>query len=89
MALLPPNAIMTLVAIPAECLGITDMLVLVFFPADDILRRRPTRNGRWFRRNLNAGGFLISLGWHRTAGGGVLAACSRCERGDRRETEQN
>lgn len=68
MALLPPNAIMTLAAIPAECLGITDMLVLVSFPADDIFCRRPARNSRWFRRNVKAGGVLISLGRQRPAG---------------------
>ena len=46
MVLLPPNAIMTLVAITAECLSITDMPIVVLFPADDILCRRLARNGR-------------------------------------------
>src|SRR5438093_10827081 len=87
--LLPPNPIMTLMAIPAECLGITNTLVLVFFPADDVLCRRTTWNSCWFRRNVNADKFLISLRRQRPAGRGVLAACSRCERGRRRETEQN
>src|SRR5438876_11693672 len=59
---------MTLAAIPAECLGITDMLVLVFVPADDSFCRRPARNSRWFRRNVKAGEVLISLGRQRPAG---------------------
>jgi len=41
------------------------------------------------RRNVNAGGFLISFRRQRSAGGGVLASCIHCERGHRRETKQN